>query len=48
MSLPVTAHRTVSYDFQNLPMGEFLSFHVRAIGAKGPSPWTETATVRIN
>ena len=47
-TLPVIAHRTVSFDFASLPVGEFLSFHVRAVGAKGPSRWTETATVRIN
>ena len=47
-TLPVIAHRTVSFDFAGLPIGEFLSFHVRAVGAKGFSPWTETATVRVN
>ena len=47
-SLPVIAHRTVSFDFSGLPIGAFLSFHVRAVGAKGFSPWTETATVRVN
>ncbi len=47
-TLPITAHRTVSVDFAGLPIGNFLSFHVRAIGAKGPSPWSETATIRIN
>ena len=47
-SLPVIAHRTVSFDFSGLPIGEFLSFHVRAVGAKGFSPWSETATVRVN
>ena len=41
------AHRTVSFDFEGLRIGEFLSFHVRAVGAKGPSPWAETATIRI-
>jgi len=38
----------LSIDFKELPVGQFLSFHVRAVGAKGPSPWTETATIRIN
>ena len=47
-ALPVIAHRTVSFDFTGLPIGTFLSFHVRAVGAKGFSPWTETATVRVN
>lgn len=47
-TLPITAHRTVSVDFAGLPIGNFLSLHLRAIGAKGPSPWSETTTLRIN
>ena len=47
-SLPLVAHRTVTVDRSSLPLGGFLSLRVRAIGAKGPSPWPETATVRMN
>ena len=47
-TLSIIAHRTVSFDFVGLPIGNFLSFHVRAVGAKGCSPWSETATVRTN
>ena len=34
--------------FHGLPVGSYLSVRVRAIGSRGPSPWTEIATIRVN
>lgn len=46
-SLPVIPVRPVSLLFRNQPAGSYLTVRVRAVGSKGPSPWTETATVRV-
>lgn len=34
--------------FKGLPVAQYLCVRVRAVGAKGPSAWSEAATIRIN
>lgn len=46
--LPVVACRNVSVNLTGQPEGEFISMHVRAVGAKGNSPWTTAVTLKIN
>ena len=33
---------------RDLAVGSCLSVRVRAIGSRGPSPWTEAVTLRVN
>ena len=46
-TIPVTPVRPASLIISGQPVGSYLTVRVRAVGAKGPSPWTETATVRV-
>ncbi len=46
-SLPVLPVRPASLLLKGRPVGSYLTVRVRAVGAKGPSPWTEAATVRV-
>lgn len=46
-TLPVIPVRPASLLLKDRPVGSYLTVRVRAVGAKGPSPWTETATVRV-
>ena len=45
--LPVIPVRPVTLIFRDQPVGSYLTVRVPAVGSKGPSPWTETATVRV-
>lgn len=46
-NLPVIPVSTASLLFKDQPVGAWLTSRVRAVGARGPSPWTESTTVRI-
>ena len=46
-SLPVIPGPPYLYIFPDKPVGSYLTVRVRAVGSKGPSPWTENATVRV-
>ncbi len=46
-TLPVIPVRPASLVLKDRPVGSYLTVRVRSVGAKGPSPWTENATVRI-
>ena len=46
--LPIIPVGPASLLFKDQPVGAWLTVRVRAVGAKGPSPWTEATTVRIN
>ena len=47
-TLPIVPEGRVNKVFHGLPVGSYLSVRVRAIGSRGPSPWTEIATLRVN
>ncbi|MES2469510.1 MAG: fibronectin type III domain-containing protein [Verrucomicrobiota bacterium] len=47
-TLPVVPEGRVNKVFHGLPVGSYLSVRVRAVGSRGPSPWTEIATIRVN
>ena len=47
-SLPVIPVRQASLLIKDQPVGGWLTARVRAVGAKGPSPWTDATIVRIN
>ena len=43
---PVTPTRPCSLLLKDRPVGSWLTVRVRAVGSKGPSPWTGAASVR--
>ena len=47
-TLPILANGPTSCFFSGHPVGYYLTLRVRGNGSKGPSPWTETTTIRIN
>ena len=47
-ALPILPEGRVTKVFSGLPVGSYLSVRVRAVGSKGPSPWTEAVTLRVN
>ena len=47
-TLPLVPEGRVTKVFSDLAVGSYLSVRVRAIGSRGPSPWTEITTVRVN
>ena len=47
-NLPIQANGSCTVFFKGHPVGYLLTLRVRGNGAKGPSPWTETAVIRVN
>jgi hypothetical protein len=47
-SLPVIASSQASLLIQAQPVGAWLTARVRAVGSKGPSPWSDPSAVRVN
>ena len=47
-TLPLVSEGRVTKVFSDLAVGSYLSVRVRAIGSRGPSPWTEAVTLRVN
>ena len=46
-TLPIIPVRPASLLLKGRPVGSYLTVRVRAVGAKGPSPWLEGPTVRV-
>ena len=47
-TLPILPEGRVTKVFTGLTVGSTLSVRVRAVGSKGPSPWTEAVTLRVD
>ncbi len=47
-AVPPIPNGPAKYTFNGQPVGSYLTVRVRGNGSKGPSPWTETTTIRIN
>lgn len=47
-TLPAVSSTQAQMVFSDYPVGSWISTRIRAVGAKGPSPWSEAAVIRIN
>jgi len=47
-TLPTVPSTQAQMVFSDYPVGSWISVRMRAIGAKGPSPWSEAAVIRSN
>ncbi len=43
-ALPIRSSHAAQATFSDHPVGQLIHLHVRTVGAKGPSPWSDTIT----